>query len=87
MTIQVQVILRGDGLQAEPVWHWRRIAHTDHQITTFGPEDPYVNYHKTIYPLPDIYSLEMNDGRRTFQVLKRSGRGSILLDMLIRGKI
>ena len=51
---------------------------------TFDPEDPYVNYHKTIYP-----ALGDNDGGKTFQVLKRrgGGRGSILLDMLIRGKL
>jgi hypothetical protein len=62
-----------DILQAEPAWHWSRIAYTDHKITAFNPEDPFVNYHKIIYPLQDIYGLEMNDGGRAFQVLTKRG--------------
>jgi hypothetical protein len=72
------VIPTRDSLQAEPAWHWSRIACTDHKITAFNAEDPFVNYHKMIYPLQDIYSLEMNDGGRTFQVLKRGGIKGVL---------
>jgi hypothetical protein len=59
MTIRVQVFLKRDSLQAESAWHWSIFAYADHQITTFDPEDPYVNYHKTIYPAQDIYGLEI----------------------------
>jgi hypothetical protein len=44
-----------------------------HKITAFNPRDPFVNYYKMIYPLQDIYGLEMNDGGRAFQVLKKRG--------------